>query len=75
MTTMQQGLLRSIVDGCNSDTLNTVANRRALASRISDALNVWEDMVLSFLNDMRGLDLSLPEDRESFIQFAILGLA
>lgn len=74
MTLAQETKLRSIIEACSSDTLSTAAGRRGLASRISDSLNIWEDTALSFIQDMRGLDLALAEDRESFLQLAIIGL-
>lgn len=74
MKDMQQKLLQDIVATCDSNTMASGYGRRVLAGRISDALNIWEDIALSFLQDMRGLDLGNPEDRETFLQFAYVGL-
>lgn len=56
---------------------NTMFSRRArkdFALQLSKTCGLWEPNVLSFVEEMAGLNFHILEDRNIFIQFAEVGL-
>lgn len=48
--------------------------RKDFALRLSKTCGLWEPNVLSFVEEMAGLNFHILEDRNIFIQFAEVGL-
>lgn len=67
-------LLQAIVSSANWRCMLSKKARRSFAKRIARECNLWEPSVLSFVEEMHGLNFKLIEDRQTFIQFAEVGL-
>jgi hypothetical protein len=66
--------LAVILQCCSPYALRSRGGRRALSRQISIGLGMYLGRVESFVEEMSGLDLSLPEERDLFLQFAERGL-
>ena len=67
-------LIQDIVDRCSRHSLRTARSRKVLASRIGSAIGMYLGRVEDFIDEMDGLDLSLVEDRQLFMDFVYRGL-
>jgi hypothetical protein len=66
--------LLHILEGCSPYILRSRGGRLALSRQISVGVGMYLGRVESFVEEMAGLDLSLVEERDLFIQLAERGL-
>lgn len=59
-----------LVDNAKISTLSTRKNRKQFALYIAKEVGLWEPNVVSFVEEMAGLNFYSYEDRKLFIQFA-----
>jgi len=71
---MQQDKLVAVVEGAGPNALRSARSRRELAARLVHELGLWEPPVYQFVEEMRGLNFFIAEDRLLFIEFARLAL-
>jgi hypothetical protein len=67
-------LVYSILCSVSPHALRTARGRRILASRISSQIGMYLGRVEEFIDEMDGLDLSLEEERQLFMDLAWRGL-
>ena len=67
-------LIQTIIDNCPSNSMRTIRGRKALAARISSAIGMYIGRVEAFVDEMDGLDLSVYEERQLFMDFLYRGL-
>ena len=74
MTHTKLQIVRELVKHAPKDALANHKKRRTFALQLAAALNTWDDFTITFVEEMAGLSFRNPEDRETFILFAELGL-
>ncbi len=66
--------LEQIINSVDKKVMFSKKGRKALVKLLCKRLELWEPVVVSFVEEMRGLNFSKLEDRQAFIQFAEVGL-
>lgn len=66
--------LKSLVAAAHNTTMRSGGKRRLFAKRLAVELGMEPSLVQSFVNEMVGLNFYYPEDRQTFIDFALHGL-
>jgi hypothetical protein len=74
LSTDKQLILDSLVMDVDKHCLKTKKARKALAGLIAISIGMVEGRVLSFVEEMAGLDFCKSEDRLLFLEFARAGL-
>ena len=67
-------IIQDVVWEAHHNTLRNSTRRREFAKELAHRLNIWDNIVESFVEEMTGLTFTKDEDRETFIDFAIHGL-
>lgn len=70
MTSEKLKNLAKIVDNAKISSLSTRKNRKHFALYIAKEVGLWEPNVISFVEEMAGLNFYSHEDRKVFMQFA-----
>ena len=65
----KQSVLQEVVEGCSRDTMGSGRGRKELAVELSERLGLWQQPLMEFVSDMRGLNFRYREDRQTFILF------
>lgn len=65
---------KEIVYNADRNCMFSGAGRKDLAKRISIECNLWAQNVQSYVDEMRDLNFHLMEDKQTFIDFAEVGL-
>lgn len=66
--------LQSLVGAAHPTTMRSGAKRRAFGQALAAVLGMERHRVQSFIDEMTGLNFYYGEDRQTFIEFATLGL-
>ena len=66
--------LQAIVGEATATTMRSGVKRRAFAQQLAGGLGMEPSRVQSFVSEMTGLNFYYPEDRQTFIDFALHGL-
>ena len=74
MTTDKLIAFKEIVFTADRNTMFSRVSRKKFANQLSKTCGLWEPNVVSFVEEMSGLNFHILEDRNIFIQFAEVGL-
>jgi hypothetical protein len=69
MTTEKLALAKEIVFSADRYVLKSAKSRKQFAKFLASSCNLWEPNTIEFVEEMRGLSFTLPEDRQSFVDF------